>query len=102
VAGPNLPTADARQQNVGLFNNPLPAYKRGALCQGRDGRLFWLSPRWSSTSLSSLPVLDDFDAAKDLEIFLSSFTRPQGFLQRDFQITRRPKAIRRFHPYSSV
>ena len=40
--GPNLPPPMPESKNVGLFNKPLPAYNRGALCQGRDGRLFWV------------------------------------------------------------
>lgn len=40
--GPHLPPPMPDSKNVGLFNNPLPAYNRGALCQGRDGRLFWV------------------------------------------------------------
>jgi hypothetical protein len=40
--GPYLPPSVPSSKNVGLFNKPLPAYNRGALCQGRDGRLFWV------------------------------------------------------------
>ena len=40
--GPYLPPPVPTSKNVGLFNKPLPAYNRGALCQGRDGRLFWV------------------------------------------------------------
>ena len=40
--GPNLPPPMPDSKNIGLFNKPLPAYNRGALCQGRDGRLFWV------------------------------------------------------------
>jgi hypothetical protein len=40
--GPYLPPPVPSSKNVGLFNKPLPAYNRGALCQGRDGRLFWV------------------------------------------------------------
>jgi sialidase-1 len=40
------------------FGNPVPAYNRGAMCEGKDGRLFWvvasnssITPRKSSTHL---------------------------------------------------
>lgn len=28
---------------LGPFNEPLPAYNRGAMCQGKDGRVFWVT-----------------------------------------------------------
>jgi sialidase-1 len=28
---------------LGPFNKPLPACNRGAMCQGRDGRIFWVT-----------------------------------------------------------
>jgi hypothetical protein len=31
------------EQHQDPFNRPLPAYNRGAMCQGRDGRLFWVT-----------------------------------------------------------
>ena len=31
------------EQHLDPFNRPLPAYNRGAMCQGRDGRLFWVT-----------------------------------------------------------
>jgi sialidase-1 len=31
------------EQRLGPFNEPLPAYNRGAMCQGKDGRLFWVT-----------------------------------------------------------
>jgi hypothetical protein len=31
------------EQRQGPFNQPVPAYNRGAMCQGRDGRLFWVT-----------------------------------------------------------
>jgi sialidase-1 len=34
---PPVPGRSARD----AFGNPLPAYNRGAMCQGRDGRLYW-------------------------------------------------------------
>ena len=40
--GPYLPPPVSASKNLGLFGKPLPAYNRGALCQGRDGRLFWV------------------------------------------------------------
>lgn len=40
--GPFIPPPVPTSKNLGLFDRPLPAYNRGALCQGRDGRLFWV------------------------------------------------------------
>ncbi len=31
------------EENLGLFGKPLPAYNRGAMCQGKDGRIFWVT-----------------------------------------------------------
>jgi hypothetical protein len=33
------------EQRLDAFNKPLPAYNRGAMCQGKDGRLFWATVR---------------------------------------------------------
>src|SRR6185437_5939888 len=35
---PALPSTDA----LDLFGKPLPALNRGAMCEGRDGRLYWV------------------------------------------------------------
>ncbi len=40
--GPYVPPPVSTSKNLGLFGKPSPAYNRGALCQGRDGRLFWV------------------------------------------------------------
>lgn len=37
IALPSLPG----EPYLGPFNQPLPAFNRGAMCQGRDGRVFW-------------------------------------------------------------
>jgi sialidase-1 len=31
------------EENFGLFGQPIPAYNRGAMCQGKDGRVFWVT-----------------------------------------------------------
>jgi hypothetical protein len=33
------------EKRLDAFNKPLPAYNRGAMCQGKDGRLFWATVR---------------------------------------------------------
>ncbi|HEV2295292.1 MAG TPA: sialidase family protein [Tepidisphaeraceae bacterium] len=33
------------EANLGLFGQPIPAYNRGAMCQGKDGRIFWVTAR---------------------------------------------------------
>jgi sialidase-1 len=40
--GPIYPPHIAPEINHDLHGRPLPAYNRGALCEGRDGRLFWV------------------------------------------------------------
>jgi sialidase-1 len=31
------------EERLDPFNRPVPAYNRGAMCQGKDGRLFWVT-----------------------------------------------------------
>jgi sialidase-1 len=31
------------ETNLGPFGKPVPAYNRGAMCQGKDGRVFWVT-----------------------------------------------------------
>ncbi len=31
------------EANLGPFGQPIPAYNRGAMCQGKDGRIFWVT-----------------------------------------------------------
>ncbi len=38
---PIIPPRSAGEPRVDIFGQPLPAYNRGALCEGADGRLFW-------------------------------------------------------------
>jgi hypothetical protein len=40
--GPLIPPHIAGDPTVDIFGNPLPAANRGALCEGRDGRLYWV------------------------------------------------------------
>ncbi|MBI5692043.1 MAG: exo-alpha-sialidase [Verrucomicrobia bacterium] len=40
--GPTYPVAIAPEIFRGPYGQPLPAYNRGALAEGRDGRLFWV------------------------------------------------------------
>jgi hypothetical protein len=40
----NLPPTHG-EQRLDAFNKPLPAYNRGAICQGKDGQLFWATVR---------------------------------------------------------
>ena len=53
-----LPPAVPGSPSRNVFGNPCPAYNRGCICEGKDGRLFWIvasqdqtSPRVSSTHL---------------------------------------------------
>jgi sialidase-1 len=40
--GPILPPPCRGEENHDPFGKPLPAYNRGAMCEGRDGRIFWV------------------------------------------------------------
>ena len=40
-SGPAYPPHLPAEINRDPYGNPLPAYNRGALCEGRDGRIFW-------------------------------------------------------------
>jgi hypothetical protein len=31
------------EENLDPFNKPVPAFNRGAMCQGKDGRIFWVT-----------------------------------------------------------
>lgn len=39
--GPHYPPPVPGRTAKDAFGQPLPAYNRGAMCQGRDGRLYW-------------------------------------------------------------
>jgi sialidase-1 len=56
--GPFVPPACQGEANYDLFGKPLPAYNRGAMCQARDGKLYWVvasnstnAPQRSATHL---------------------------------------------------
>lgn len=53
-----IPPPSKGEPNFNLFGKPTPAYNRGAIYEGKDGRLYWvvasndsLNPRLSSTHL---------------------------------------------------
>lgn len=39
---PIIPPPCAGEQNLDIFGKPVPAFNRGAMCEGRDGRLYWV------------------------------------------------------------
>ena len=50
------------EKRLDAFNKPLPAYNRGAICQGKDGRLFWATVRENDQGTATgvhLMVSDD-------------------------------------------
>ena len=56
--GPFYPPHVGADNTTDIFGRPVPAYNRGALCEGRDGRLYWVvaantgtKPRRSETHL---------------------------------------------------
>jgi hypothetical protein len=40
--GPIIPPPTPGETAFGPFGQPVPAYNRGAMCQGKDGRLYWV------------------------------------------------------------
>jgi hypothetical protein len=40
--GPFYPPPVGADKTETVFRQPVPAYNRGAMCQGRDGRLYWV------------------------------------------------------------
>jgi len=40
-AGPKFPPPVPGEITLDPFGQPVPAYNRGAMCQGKDGRIFW-------------------------------------------------------------
>lgn len=40
--GPYYPAPVPNRAVLDSFGKPIPAYNRGAMCQGRDGRLYWV------------------------------------------------------------
>jgi hypothetical protein len=56
--GPLLPPHVPGDATVDIFSQPVPAFNRGAMCEGKDGRLYWVvvantsaKPRKSGTHL---------------------------------------------------
>jgi sialidase-1 len=55
---PIIPPPSEGEAQHDLFGNPVPAYNRGAMCEGRDGKLYWVvasastnAPKRSATHL---------------------------------------------------
>lgn len=40
--GPIIPAPCKDEVNLDIFGNTVPAYNRGAMCEGKDGRLYWV------------------------------------------------------------
>ena len=56
--GPIVPPPTRGELTLDAFGKPVPAYNRGAMCQGKDGKLYWVvtantvaTPRKSETHL---------------------------------------------------
>lgn len=50
-SAPIFPPPAAGETRVDLVGRPLPAYNRGAMCEGRDGRLYWVVAVRGATQL---------------------------------------------------
>lgn len=40
--GPIIPPPCQGEANLDIFGKPVPAYNRGAMCEGSDGKLYWV------------------------------------------------------------
>lgn len=49
--GPFYPPPVGADKTENVFRKPVPAYNRGAMCQGRDGRLYWVVAANTGTQL---------------------------------------------------
>jgi sialidase-1 len=50
--GPIIPPHTPGETTLDPFGKPVPAYNRGAMCQGQDGKLYWAVAASTSASLS--------------------------------------------------
>ena len=41
---PIIPAPAQNELNLDIFGKPVPCFNRGAMCEGKDGRLFWVVP----------------------------------------------------------
>ena len=48
--GPIIPPPTPGETMFDPFGQPVPAYNRGAMCEGKDGRLYWVVTSKTSTS----------------------------------------------------
>lgn len=55
--GPIIPPPVPGQTVLDIFGEPVPAFNRGALCEGRDGRIYWAVVRNSSSTNKTETVL---------------------------------------------
>src|SRR5690606_5339251 len=55
--GPFYPLHIAPEINHDVFKEPVPAYNRGALCEGKDGRIFWVVAATDSSKKTSNHLL---------------------------------------------
>jgi hypothetical protein len=51
--GPIIPPPTPGETVFDPFGRPVPAYNRGALCEGKDGRLYWVVTSKTSTTSGS-------------------------------------------------
>jgi hypothetical protein len=59
--GPMLPPPVPGAESKDPFGRLLPSYNRGAMCQGRDGRVYWAvahQNKWGTTSISLMISAD--------------------------------------------
>jgi sialidase-1 len=63
--GPYIPPPVPGRNLKDPFGQPLPSYNRGAMCQGRDGRLYWVvAYGWEKLYPSDLHLLISADGGR--------------------------------------
>lgn len=63
--GPFYPPPSPHENTVNVFGKPVPAYNRGAMCEGSDGRLYWVVAQGThSTGHTSTRLMISSDGGK--------------------------------------
>ncbi len=86
--GPIIPPPTPGETVFDPFGQPVPAYNRGAMCQGKDGRLYWVVASKTSTAAGQAgdaPV-HFLRQGRHLDLLLPGRRGREGGLQRDLTL----------------
>lgn len=92
--GPYYPAPVPNMTVRNLFNQPLPTYNRGAMCQGRDGRLYWVIayPRLGERAKTDVHLMISSDRGQTWKYSCPVATDSTAQFN-ETRSTKRPKAI---------